>query len=105
MSTVIGIILEAFIAVAHADAARDVWASVGQDSTGGPSSPLSRTDAQGNSYLSVLVSIQRLKDENVFFALFQVFQLYLGMDAVSDPLFPAPTPPSATDVLNSFIFL
>ena len=33
--------------------------------------------------MSVLISLKRLKDENVFFILFHVFQLYLGIDAVS----------------------
>ncbi|KAI7849809.1 hypothetical protein BDC45DRAFT_266757 [Circinella umbellata] len=32
--------------------------------------------------MSVLISLKRLKDENVFFILFHVFQLYLGIDAI-----------------------
>ncbi|KAI9497300.1 hypothetical protein BDB00DRAFT_23490 [Zychaea mexicana] len=82
ISTVLGIILEAFIAVAHEDATRSVWRSIGDDGLG-PNSPLSRPDESGNSYMSVLISLKRLKDENVFFVLFHVFQFYLGIDAVS----------------------
>lgn len=82
VSTIVGIVLEAFIAVAHTDALGDVRHS---EATSGevvsPNSALSHVDA--NSYGYVLLSLQRLKDENVFFVLFHVFQLYLGFDAVS----------------------
>ena len=82
ISTILGIILEAFIAVAHEDATKSVWQSIGQDGIS-PNSPLSTTSATDNEYMSVLISLKRLKDENVFFILFNVFQLYLGIDAVS----------------------
>ncbi|ORY95915.1 hypothetical protein BCR43DRAFT_525553 [Syncephalastrum racemosum] len=81
VSTIVGIVLEAFIAVAHTDALGDVRHS---ESTSGevvsPNSALSHADA--NTYGYVLLSLQRLKDENVFFVLFHVFQLYLGFDAI-----------------------
>ncbi|KAI9244967.1 hypothetical protein BDA99DRAFT_528636 [Phascolomyces articulosus] len=81
LSTILGIILEAFIAVSHEDATKSVWQSIGQDGIS-PNSPLSRPGVSDNSYMSVLISLKRLKDENVFFILFHVFQLYLGIDAI-----------------------
>ncbi|KAI8064159.1 hypothetical protein BC940DRAFT_306300 [Gongronella butleri] len=33
-------------------------------------------------YFDVLVSLKQVKDENVFFVLFQIFQIYLGFDAI-----------------------
>ncbi|KAI8374567.1 uncharacterized protein BYT42DRAFT_576775 [Radiomyces spectabilis] len=82
-STVYCIILEAMIAVAHTNASYDVR---GSDiaSGGGNSSVTSAlgSDDQGDPYAFLLLNLQRLKDENVFFALFHVFQLYLGMDAI-----------------------
>ncbi|KAL1929350.1 hypothetical protein VTP01DRAFT_1488 [Rhizomucor pusillus] len=79
VSNIIGIILEAFIAVAHANATRDVYASLGDG--GGIRSPFSGATAD-DMYTYILLSLQRLKDENVFFVLFHVFQLYLGFDAI-----------------------
>ncbi|KAG0172770.1 hypothetical protein DFQ30_009679 [Apophysomyces sp. BC1015] len=82
-STILCIILEALIADAHANSAKAVLQS---DQTAGNdpnvNSALGPGIDTGDPYLYVLVSLKRLKDENVFFVLFQVFQLYLGIDAI-----------------------
>ncbi|KAI8144087.1 hypothetical protein BJV82DRAFT_608269 [Fennellomyces sp. T-0311] len=80
ISTILGIVLEAFIAVCHESATGDVWQSIGAGS--GPNSPISRPDDPNNRYMSVLISLKRLKDENVFFILFHIFQFYLGIDSL-----------------------
>lgn len=80
MSTLLGIILEALIAVAHSHAIDDVQQSAGWVER--PNSPFSHPDPD-NGYVYVLINLQRRKDENVFFILFHVFQFYLGMDSVS----------------------
>lgn len=80
LSTLLGIILEALIAVAHGHAIDDVQQSAGYIER--PNSPFSHPDPD-NGYVYVLINLQRRKDENVFFILFHVFQFYLGMDSVS----------------------
>lgn len=54
-------------------------------------------DPSKDPYIFLLLSLQRLKDENVFFVLFKLFQLYLGIDAVS--------PSCACGLLATNIFL
>ncbi|SAM05349.1 hypothetical protein [Absidia glauca] len=46
------------------------------------SSAFGQGDPSKDPYILLLVSLQRLKDENVFFVLFKLFQLYLGIDAI-----------------------
>ncbi|CDH53202.1 predicted protein [Lichtheimia corymbifera JMRC:FSU:9682] len=79
LSTLLGIILEALIAVAHSHAIDDVQQSAGWVER--PNSPFSHPDPD-NGYVYVLINLQRRKDENVFFILFHVFQFYLGMDSI-----------------------
>lgn len=85
LSTLLGIILEALIAVAHSHAIDDVQQSAGWIER--PNSPFSHPDPD-NGYVYVLINLQRRKDENVFFILFHVFQFYLGIDSVSGIMDP-----------------
>ncbi|KAF7727031.1 hypothetical protein EC973_008078 [Apophysomyces ossiformis] len=82
-STLLCIILEGLIADAHTKAAAVVMGSdvmAGNDPN--VNSALGSGVDASDPYLHILVSLRRLKDENVFFVLFQVFQLYLGVDAI-----------------------
>ncbi|KAI8343255.1 hypothetical protein BC941DRAFT_410851 [Chlamydoabsidia padenii] len=76
-------VLEALIANTQSNAASIVRLS---DIAAGGTPDLNSAFDHGNThkdpYIYILVSLQRLKDENVFFVLFHLFQLYLGIDAI-----------------------
>lgn len=85
VSMILCTVLEALIANTQSNAAAVVRLS---DIAAGGTPDLNSAFDHGNTskdpYIAILVSLQRLKDENVFFVLFHLFQLYLGIDAVSD---------------------
>lgn len=81
---VVCIVLEALIARSQSRAAAAVRLSdIAAGGTPDLSSAFGQGDPSKDPYILLLVSLQRLKDENVFFVLFKLFQLYLGIDAVS----------------------
>ncbi|KAJ8659691.1 hypothetical protein O0I10_004670 [Lichtheimia ornata] len=79
ISSILGIVLEILIAVAHRNATNDLWQSISEGHL--PSSPFSPVNPN-NGRIDTLINLRRLMDENVFFILFYIFQLYLGIDAV-----------------------
>ncbi|KAI8078780.1 uncharacterized protein BX664DRAFT_342687 [Halteromyces radiatus] len=83
ISTIVCIILESLIAVVNSQAATAVRSS---DIAAGGAPDLNSAFGHGDTsidpYIYILVSLQRLKDENVFFILFHLFQLYFGIDAI-----------------------
>ncbi|ORX48277.1 hypothetical protein DM01DRAFT_1409940 [Hesseltinella vesiculosa] len=84
ISTIVCIVLEALVASAYTDAFNKVLAS---DIAAGGSPSVSSAFGDGSSdsddpYYDVLLSLKQVKDENVFFVLFHLFQIYLGYDAI-----------------------
>ncbi|CAO3643246.1 unnamed protein product [Cunninghamella echinulata] len=84
-STLIGIVLQCVMASSHASllsTLEDEFVKRGGD-LAEMTSVLSWSSNIENDLLLVLLELRRLKDENVFFALLTVFQVYLGIDAIS----------------------
>ncbi|ORZ24458.1 hypothetical protein BCR42DRAFT_446402 [Absidia repens] len=83
ISMIVCIVLEGLIANTQAHAAALVRSS---DIAAGGTPSLDSAFDHGNlskdPYIHIMVSLQRLKDETVFFVLFHLFQLYLGIDAI-----------------------
>ncbi|KAI8330424.1 hypothetical protein BC941DRAFT_475533 [Chlamydoabsidia padenii] len=83
LSVVVCIILEALIARSQSRAAALVRLSdIAAGGSPDLNSAFGHIDTSQDPYIFILVSLQRLKDENVFFVLFHLFQLYLGIDAI-----------------------
>ncbi|CAO3611951.1 unnamed protein product [Cunninghamella blakesleeana] len=84
-SSIIGITLQGIMASLHANVLsvlEDEYEKRGGDLSY-MTSVLGWSSKTDDDLLLVLLDLRRLKDENVFFALLTIFQVYLGVDAIS----------------------
>ncbi|KAI9025836.1 hypothetical protein CLU79DRAFT_743305 [Phycomyces nitens] len=82
VSAIICIVLEILITASNGNEISAILQSYNQiNDHSNPTSDVTHVYTD-NAYVSILVNLRRQKDKNIFFILFQLFQTYLGIDAI-----------------------